>query len=411
MNKKFFFNIGILTVITIAIIEGLDSCGGDKGSQEDNETSSMNIVEESSQEPETIRILIDNSGSMKGYFNEKNMVPMTQAIKNFRALGKETGTIQFIGDKKPFDDSKSTVASILAQSVFNKDTDMPSLLKEAIQLGGDTVPVIILTDGIVSTSQGQNDIAESEGKIEEVLKSKKSDLGWMIFRGKSNYNGTYYVESERPVKYPKVKLQISQRPFFGIVIGPKDQIRYIEQKTIDNQETWEQNWGCEWIAFNTHDPHLGLKFYAPDNTFFDDKDGVYVLKGGIDSNAKINLMFEYPECLKSYIKKLKPSNATLTLNDNTIKEWKMVQANKGNAEISISAEAVELNTDSDNELSLDFSTKPQNEWIETYSSTNDTMIATDSIEQQKTYQLSSLIAPMTSVSSNTDVKVTFKFKN
>lgn len=412
MNKRFLYLLlGCVAIISVSLYI---SCITDGVGEEDDgtEVPYNTITEEPIEQPEIVNILIDNSGSMKGYFNEENMTAMTRAIKSFRSFGKNIGTVQFIGDKIPFDESKSTVATILAKSSFNKDTDMASLVNEAVNFGGDSVPVIILTDGIVSTPQGKNDLAETEDKIERVLMSKGSDLGWMIFRGSGNYNGTYYIEADRPKSYPKINLKTESRPFFGLVIGPKAQIRYIEKDTEEKQVKWENEWNCEWVAFNTHDSHINLQFHRLDNTYFFIKDSQYFFKRiNGEENEWIPLIFDYPTCLQERVKKLKPSNATLELNGKVIKQWKIEKVDKNTAQIAIKALDFEVPLVNENNLSLSFSTSPENEWIENYSSQNDKGIATDSIEQEKTYELSSLINPMTIASSNTDVNVTFSFQN
>ena len=390
----------------------LNSCGGNKSSSNTRTEEEYTdiIAEESEKQPDEVRVVVDKSGSMKGYFNQTDMQSMMAAIETMRNLGVNEGTLRFFGDSKPFPaGSKST--SILAASKFDKDTDMAHLISGCIALGGDTVPVALITDGIVSTPQGKNDLPQMEGDIKRILDDKSSNLGWVIFRGESTYDGTYYVEAKRPTVYPKGNLKAEERPFYIIVIGPKEDIRYIVSKAREKEEEWDKSWDCEWVAFNTHDNHKNLKFYPMYKVNFTGEPGDY--KWNKESqNEKIPLCFKYPQCLKTRVKELKPSNATLELNGNVIKGWKSsISGDKTDryVQIEIPGDGVYENLKEENELILIFSTLPDQKWSEEYSSDDDSNIFTDTDQQEKTYELKSLIKPMADASSNNEVKVTFEF--
>ncbi len=415
--KKILVTTGLL-LVGVLIIPVLNSCKScttsSRSDTEESITTSSNFSdqypEESVQRPDEVRVVVDKSGSMKGYFNQADMQPMMAAIETMRDLGVREGSLQFFGDSKPFP-SGSKAASILAASKFDKDTDMSNLISGCIKLGGDTVPVALITDGIVSTPQGKNDLPQMERNIKRTLEEKSTNLGWVIFRGESKYNGTYYVEAQRPVAYPKGTLKADERPFYIVVIGPKAEIRYIVSQAQKNEEDWDKSWDCEWVAFNTHDDHTNLQFFAMDNAYFVEGTGGYKWEKK-DQNIKIPLCFYYPTCLHQRVKDLKPSNATLELNGNVIKGWKSsIGGGKTDryVQIDIPGEGLYENLQAENILTLIFSTLPDQKWSEEYSSDDDSTIFTDSDQQEKTYELKSLLKPMGDASSNNEVKVTFKF--
>lgn len=413
--KKILIAAGICLMWTLCA-SVLTSCGSngsnrESSGDESNGSASTEISEEAVTQPEEVKVIIDRSGSMKGYFNPKDMQAMMQALEDLRRLGKVEGSVQFCGDTKPFSGSKA--ANILAASKFDKDTDMGSLLKECVNLGGDSIPVALITDGIVSTSLGKNNLPQIEGDLKDILENKNQDLAWILFRGETPYDGAYYIEANRPKAYPKVNLKVEERPFYIVVVGPKPQIRYIVEQAEANEEKWDKNWDCEMMSFNTHDNHSGLQFYADDDTYFKEaEDGKTYIFHNKQQNDKIPLIFNCPSCLTERAKKLKPSNATLNLNGTNLKGWTAQLSGSGKdkyVQIDIPGDELILNGNNENVLTLSFNAMPEDEWTKEYSSSDDSAIMTDSEEQERTYQLASLIEPMTSASTNNDVTVTFKY--
>ena len=291
---------------------------------------------------------------------------------------------------------------------------MANLLSGCIALGGDSVPVALITDGIVSTPQGSNDLPQMEKSISRVLASKNKNLGWAIFRGETPYNGIYYVEAKRPVEYPKVKLVADDRPFYIILIGPKSEVRYMLDRAEKNAKEWDNGWNSKWIAFNVHDDHSSLKFYPQDYTCFQEESAGEFKYHNKDSKKMVSLSFDYPPCLASRMEHLKSSNAILEINGETVKGWDATvggSKNDGYVQIEIPRDELEVNLAGNNELVLSFGTIDNEEWTTKYNSSDDSSILTDTDEQERSYQLNSLIKPMTESSENTDVIVKFSFED
>ncbi|MDE6754203.1 MAG: hypothetical protein K2J82_06295 [Muribaculaceae bacterium] len=410
MNKNFIKIASTLTLIlTVSVI--YVACGGSNGDSgsEDGSTEGDGSQTELAEQPETVKILIDKSGSMKGYFNSKDMQSMMSAITAMQDLGKEKGSIKFDGDPKPIQ-AKSNADGILATTNFNKDTDMAKIIENSIEYGGDSIPVAIITDGIVSTPQGKNDIPQMISDIKRALMNKNSNLGWMIFRGESNYDGIYYVESQKPSK--KVNLKISERPFYIILVGPKPQIRYIINKTKENEKKWDEEWECEWLAFNSHDDHSDLKFYVSTNTDFTELGDYYYKLNTSNSEKKISLIADIPSCLYDIVKSkkiLQEHGAVVTINGTTISNWSTYfQDNQLTLEVP--SNDLQINAgDGETTLTLSFSANPTNKWTHNYSSDDDSNILSDSDQQKRTYQLKSLLEPMSDATKNHEVKITFKY--
>lgn len=389
--------------LSLMMTGGCIGDGNNKNITGDEGNTSTLAIEETQVPIAGIHMVIDKSASMKGYFQNQNK--MQGAIQSVLGLvPDEKSDIRFSGEKNIL--KGSTAANILANSKFDKNTDMQALIDECITLGDDSVPVVLVTDGIVSTAQGKNDLPETERKIESLLKHKQTDLSWLILRGEGDYSGTYYIENDRPKSYPKVDLSTEARPFFIIVIGPKPQMRTINEEISKKQNSWKSEWNCEWLAFNTHDNHSTLKFYQPDNTYFDENGKFKTLN---DQNAMIPLWFNYPSCLANSVKGLSSKNATLEINGTVIKGWRSAKTENGTIQIDFPGRQLAENLKGDNKLSLSFSTLPDDKWSSDYNSDDDSTIVTDQDQQKRTFKLSSLLTPMREASSNNEVIVSFSF--
>lgn len=402
--KKIWIVVGIVAVVSAfcTLISGCDNkCPGCDSSPCECEDPQITIVEETDTAPKQVNVVIDKSASMKGYFNKADMRPILQVINDLQHAGTKEGTVALLGDK-PMQDHATTLKNA---SGFSSDTDMKAIFRQLIK-DGDSMPVAFITDGIFSTANGLLDAPQMVARIKSFLKDKSNHLGVALYRFTTPYDGVYYIEKTRTSGYKDVTLKAENRPFYVIVIGPKGQIRH-----INNNQPFKGEF--ESLFYNVHDDHENLVMYPLDKSVFSGpKDGNYFLVN--DGQDKYELAFKFPACLRGVIANLAKSNASLKLNGEALKGWNVALQGGGEnvAVLTMKNKNGEFDTDlnEDNELVLEFKTNDEGIWEE-YFSEDDSKILTDVSEQSKTFGLKYLVEAVQDSESNDEVEVVFKFKN
>ena len=348
-------------------------------------------------QPEEVNVILDQSASMAGYFNREDMRSILQTINTLQQKGKKTGTVSFLGGK-PLD---NIAGGVLSTKNFTADTDMDKIFKKLVEMG-DSIPVAFVTDGIVSTSHGLNDIPQMEANIEKTLKSRNKDLAYGVYQLLAPFDGQYWIEATRGTgkPYRSVNLKTSNRPYYVVVVGPKDKIRWIMNNV--NLEKAKK------IFFNVFDAHENMKIYPTDkDTFTGPKDGYYFLVNTKKDEAE--LAFKFPNSLASVMK----SKPQVTINneklDGIIKGGISVDGETAYFEVDVNNLDMEA-SDYRNMLVLTYNTTDDLDYWTECSTTDDSKIADNEKEQMKTYGLEYLIKAMVAAQQNTTAKATFKFK-
>lgn len=358
------------------------------------------VREETDRQPEMVNVIIDKSKSMEGYFEPSAVHNILVTVNDLVNSGTRRGTVRLMGDAP----MANYASGLQNASNFGKDTDMKQIMASLMNCGNDTVNALV-TDGIVSSANGVNDVPQMMSEIESMLKSKKN-FGYAIFRFEAPYNGTYYIESTRTSGYQTVDLDYVARPYFVIMVGDADRVRYL----CDNPPF---KGGYEKLSFNTHGDYTDLRFFPTnDKTVFCGPDSAsrhfYLLD---DEPGQCDISFRFPASMKARIQTLGPKNANLTLNGQTIKEWKInVDDNQANISITDADDVLELANSSDNALVLKFQWKDTKKWIDDFSSDDDSFIGKSISEQKKTYGLKYLIETFEAADPHPDVVVTLSFE-
>lgn len=405
MKKTAIFILAAAAIIAVAI---LYSCGGNKCPECNSDPCScpdpeIVVTEAISEQAPRVNVVVDKSESMKGYFNRANMLPILTTVTSLQNSGKKPGDVRLFGNA-PMGNHTDGLCNA---KNFSVDTDLKAIIgtltKEA-----DSIPVAFITDGIISTPNGINDVPMMMDEIKNILK-EKNKLGYSIYHMETPFDGTYYIEKTRGTgNYKKINLKSEKRPYYVIIIGPKKHLRYFNDNNPLKDYTS--------ISFNVHDNEISLPMYpASDKTVFSGPSkntGEYSL---IDAGKdEYQLAFKFPAYIKGNVEKLSASNANLKINGNEYKKWKLGLQGDGENVAILTIDNKDGNFDTEikdrNTLELSFDSSGNKEW-ESYFSENDSNIATDINEQAKTFGLKYLIEAFREAQDNEEVKVSFKFTN
>lgn len=404
-KKKLTIYVAIfLGLFAVAMCHSCRTSGEDE--KTDDSQDNTTLVEEKDEKPKQVNVVIDKSASMKGYFSAGNMRPLLETIVDIVNSGTNEGTVRFFGD----DVIENYAKSLKYASGFDKDTDMKPIIDSLLKEAGRT-PVAFITDGIISSEDGMGGVPAMIGAIKRLLE-KNDSVATIIYRVESPYNGEYWVEKSRlNSKYYSESISIEARPFYVILMGPKENIRYFNKNCPIKMNN-------ESMSFNSHDNHENLEMYSSDDNVFSKGNGnEYVKK---DTRESYELGFAFPPCLKDRVEKVGPNNASLVLNGDTLKRWNVkLQSGSDNiALLTISNKGANDSQPFDEIadalgsciLELKFDTPDITEWYR-YHSDDDSKIAANIDEQSKTFGLKDLIEPFYEAQKNKYVKVTFKFTN
>lgn len=235
--------------------------------------------------PSEAEIFIDASGSMKPYFrtNGTNIINTISELKNLNQNGTQ---IFFLGNPKPY---KGLVKNII-NDVNNQPnalfTSFHDFFKEAA-CKIDTVNTLIylVTDGIMSVDNGDMSQAmvELRGKITNAL-NNHDNLAGAIFRYIGEYKGDYWNSKNQhltPKECPMLKEQI-QRPYYVIVLGRKEAIRWLQSVPVTNLNNPKEYF----MGIHDYNGHANTTLAYGDSAKIQ------------DMNSEVSLILELPSCLK-----------------------------------------------------------------------------------------------------------------
>lgn len=350
----------------------------DKKTPADKEDTPSTTVEppktESLSAPSAVKVFIDNSGSMKGYFEaDGNFI---RAISNLKSM--DNGSAYFWGEETKA--LQKITPSLASYSNFGADTPFPIILARLEALAQENSLNFLVTDGIIGMKSSEN-LKKMLPEIQDVIKDSVNNypgIAAAVFRFTSGYvnKNSHYYTCQGRVKLPA----IPARPYFVIAIGRQAQLRWFlrEIATDESLALYQQ---AERITFGIHDHEKAIPF----NDSKKIKNGK--LKGGV---KEINLTADLPLCLLSdvgpeYIRE----NIEITLNGTKHNSLECSALNGRSITITHS-DAKHINQGK-NIIHIKLQKKIPPVWLETYSSENDAQIDTDPAEQGKTFALSYLL--------------------
>lgn len=401
MKKVSFF----LTIPLIALI--FASCGENIHSQNGGKSAKVNAKDrellndindkknpsalETSAEPKALRIYIDHSGSMRGY-TEFDYAKFVSAISDLQSIMRND--TYFWGDKNAVDNTK-VLGQVLAQHNFNgADTPFPKIF-EAMVAHADTTRQInfIITDGIISLKANEMNYLESslgqiKNQIRDAIKSRPG-MAVCVYRLVSGYSnnkgGKDFYYTFQPGK--SVKLKDVQRPFFVIAIGHRDNVQWLVNHINANKATTLTAYNnADCIAFGLHRHDVKLNFGKNERYFTKTKTGLK-LKA---SSGSFTIKPKLPPCLLTSMTVDEiQQNIEMLVNGQKEKD-PIFSLSVVGTNLMLKCKNISRIKKMHNVVTIKLPNIIPAKWKE-YSSDDDSNIANDADQQNRTYALYTLL--------------------
>ena len=181
---------------------------------------------------------VENSGSIDGYVNGMSLFKTdTYALISNSVVDK--ASLYYINDSifKAKETARDFILNLtpasFKQNAGNRSySDIAAVIEKATSKSNKT-PCLLVSDFIFSPDPGhrknvekyfdlqKNDVMNT---IERLLK-KNSNVAVVVLQGESNFDGYYWNKDEK-------KMRINEkRPFYAMLVGPKQQIALLMNKT------------------------------------------------------------------------------------------------------------------------------------------------------------------------------------
>lgn len=238
--KKIFYFIAFFAVVAMFNIS-LNSCSGCGDHDKERDTDTTGTTKTIVPKKVMVNVYIDNSSSMKGYFDSNNSAPMIEVL---------SGLTQFYNDKKIngyYMNVDSLVACSWDELTSNITKRKFSSYSDAMQIDvlieqimaaykNDSkkydVVNFILTDGIPSGTNEEvrrdanfniNSASQLQVRVATAIKGEK--LAASVYKFNSGFDGTYYFYDNS-----SKKMSLKSRPFYLIAIGNKKLVMDLAEK-------------------------------------------------------------------------------------------------------------------------------------------------------------------------------------
>lgn len=405
--KKFLILAVFIAVIGAIICLGPDPDPG-RDIIEKNiihaQIDSINEVAEST--INSAEIYIDASGSMKGYFISDECVFSGQLAKLKSYISNTQ--VYFVGQREPFRERMTTIISDLKKQPNKTATNFDELLTMLCKKSTPDKLCFLVSDGIMSIGKTTNKALEELGVIvKDSISKNGKDKAVAIFQ----YASEFISNSSANVYYwnhknEGVNLKCNDRPYYVIAVGSKEAIRSLRNDAKRKLSPVQS------LYFGIHD-------YAGHNkTTQAEKIEAHLEKPYEDVVLNATL----PPCLLYYSNKYICDNMVVEMNGKEVSREAYNPEQKpdsviqnGSLNIIIKQEKLPLNSDA--EGLVEFTVKIKNvlpeEWtggVTGLSSSDDTQIATASMQQKKTYGLETLLNGIKSALDPEDNLIEIKFK-
>lgn len=397
--KKGIIFLAVATVATTLIyFTACKKCSNEENSGGTPPPPPIESIIERPLEPDSIRVYIDNSGSMRGYTEGENSV-FINAVSDLKSL--KNGEAYFWGatPKKPIG---GLIGEALSKNNFSgQDTPFPAIIAQLEhEAAMSDALTFIVTDGIIGVNSKQAQyLKESLGQIKnDIRDSAKVEEGMSIsvFRLQSGYRNKtnrsfYYTHKNTPVKLDSA----NQRPFFVIAIGKRPNIQWLLDK-INSDESLATYKNASNITFGLHEHETELEL--SDRQAFEQKGGVMKLK---KTKGTFSLKANLPECLAKDPKiEYLQNNLEVKLNDERLPLLRSAKIDEDDPQkgffvnettLFVIYDQVRNISTSDNVITIRLKKTIPSEWTSLWSSEDDSNIARDPMEQQRTFALSYLL--------------------
>lgn len=252
MKKKILIG-AVALIVNLVLLSNLTSCTSKNKYDVNNEwedntvTAWFSKVDEKSKAPDSSRIYLEVSYSMKGYY-VGDKTKMTNVVTDIKNLDSKNTKLFFWGNEiekqgHVHDVIKSAAKSETGENTSTFHDKFANMIETVKSTKGLTY---LVTDGIMSLGKpGKNMesyIKELKGKISSVFKDK-DDIAVAIYRHIGDFDGEYTNCMEQS------KIYTMERPFYVIAIGKKANIRWLQQQNLNAENSL-------FIGTHDYDGHL-----------------------------------------------------------------------------------------------------------------------------------------------------------
>ncbi len=229
----------IYCVLGLLILIGWQSCNNKDGCKRTHDTDSIvaepevpDISDETVVAPKVLKVFIDGSGSMKGYFGKEDISNIADALAGLnKAVESREAEYYVWGKNTELIPSDELTARLIDKNLQGKATSFDRIFSEMAKMAGKDTLTVLISDGIISshpedTKKDEDFTYYDKGQltnlIEKSLKGKGKVMS--IYRMKGNFNGEYLNKANSKVNYK------GDRPFFVFVLGSPANVRDFDSK-------------------------------------------------------------------------------------------------------------------------------------------------------------------------------------
>ncbi len=354
-----------------------------------------------------INVYLENSASMDGYV--KGVTEFETAIYNLLGDFKISGVcdslnLNYINKSIPYSKKNALSADIqdfiekLEPSTFKQrggdrsTSDLSNILTTVLTTVNDKNAAVLISDFVFSPGSNADaqDYLNNQGvgiKISFAQKLKEFDLSAVVIQLQSSFDGLYYDKTNKP------KQINCKRPYYIWIIGNTKQITDIlGKKILDNMKGGYQNRLVLQSIKQANEPNIKIQPNATFGSFDRNEIGnqiISVAKESKDPETKgffgFNVAVDFSGSMQDGNYYIDTANYKLS-NGNYNLKIESINANNSAASLSGFTHLLKLQTTSlrDGLLRIDVVGKTPS-WVYNSSSNDDSNIAGDDREKQKTF--------------------------
>ena len=233
--------INSFVIVIFIVTAWLCSCNSNKSGQRIPQLVEKDTNAKVSFDKSNYNIYIENSGSMDGYVatesdfknsvyglitdlkakdvaDKLNLFYINDSICTFRPNALPDDIVYFIRNLNP--------TTFRNNGCGRKSSYIPDIIKRII-MGNDTNISILFSDYIFSSREGSSTSYLTQQKYSVQLaianELKKHDFSTIIFKFNSQFNGKYYIESNKPT-WLDLTGRNARRPYYAMVFGRRDKL-------------------------------------------------------------------------------------------------------------------------------------------------------------------------------------------
>lgn len=243
---------------------------------------------ESPERPESSIFLMDISKSMKGYFGSGDS-RLLGVVNSYLNLAVSEPSIRWFGKSETEGVRKDDFDNITQASIdWSDESDIKSMLQSMVVHSKEYDICFLLTDGILSGSNGQ--ISNSPGRKYNIEKREwmageigkifegNDSLSAILVRYTAVFNGTYSCYNNDSRRLPN-----KERPYYIIAVGKWKYVKYVEEQLREGKSKPYDFYAM----YGDRQTYKGVRFSYRDGIRKKDGDGSLVIKGDVRRDGDV----------------------------------------------------------------------------------------------------------------------------